>query len=103
MNCLTWKDSREWPIIVLKLSPFLKITQFLIIDHLLQLYTDHLFDQNYYWGEAAGQKLFIVITCCQQTLMQTARKAAQINSIKVRKNPFYEPATAEQTGQTYLR
>ena len=42
------KDSREWPIIVLKLSPFLKITQFLIIDHLLQLYTDHQFDQNYY-------------------------------------------------------
>jgi len=25
-----------------------KITQFLIIDHLLQLYADHQFDQNYY-------------------------------------------------------
>jgi len=42
------KDSREWPIIVLKFPPFLKITQFLTIGHLLQLYTDHQFDQNYY-------------------------------------------------------
>ena len=43
------KDSREWPIIVLKFPPFLKITQFSIIDHLLQLYNaDHQFDQNYY-------------------------------------------------------
>ena len=31
--------------------------------------------------------------------MQTARKAAQINSIKVIKDPLYVPATAEQTGQ----